>query len=438
MEQLPLKQRFLDRSIFLKILSVIILSAIIVNVVVTIFFNILIFTPVKGINQFVFKCANYILDDLETSFDTEKAQAIAEDFGLDYRHEFEGKVTASSNQIPGFDEIHVQKVIKKSNQYLGFHKGKIYLILKRDFGTYIVIPKFYLDSTSPEIWIIGVMLLLSIIFIGIYHSLKKLLSPVHDLREGVEQVIDGNFDYRLDVKSEDELGKLTSAFNNMAGRVKGLLYSKEQLLLNVSHELRSPLTRMKLALEFLPDDSKKADILNDVQLMESMVSELLESAKLEKESDHLNLEKASLNKIIDEVCNKISQSPTGIVCQRLEDDAYLEVDRSRFKTVIKNLLENALKYSKDSQDPVTMMVSKTDKSVVMEIKDSGEGIPEKDLPFVFEPFYRVDKSRSKETGGYGLGLSICKQIIEAHKGEISICSNLGKGTTVTIEMPIVK
>ncbi len=437
MKQLHIKQRYLDCPIFLKILSVIILSALIVNIVVTIFFNALVFSPVKSVNKFVFKCANYIMDDLEASFSVDKGPSIAEGFGLEYRHEYKGKeVIASTDKIPALSEIRIQKVIDKSNQHLGFHKGKLFLILNRDSGTYILVPKFYLDSMSPEIWIIVVLLLLTIIFFAIYYSIKRLLSPIHELREGVDQLKSGNFDYSLKVTCKDELGNLTTAFNTMTGQVKNLLYSKEQLLLNVSHELRSPLTRMKLSMEFIPDNSRKSDLLNDISLMEAMVTELLETAKLDKEKGALLKQESNLTELITEVCQQLSGITPGVSCAYPPEPIILPVDTTRIRTVLKNILENALKYSVDSSQPVSLSVSKTANVVVMEISDSGEGIPEKDLPYVFEPFYRVDKSRSKETGGYGLGLSMCKQIIEAHQGKIKLTSTLGQGTTVTIKLPL--
>ncbi|MBU2515485.1 HAMP domain-containing histidine kinase [bacterium] len=431
-----IKQKYLDSSIFLKILSVIILSALIVNIVVTIFFNVLIFTPVKSVNQFVFKCANYVMDDLESSMSTEKGSAIAADFGLEYRHEFNGRVTASTNRIPALSEITIQKVIDKSNQFLGFHEGKLFLILKRDSGTYILVPKFYLDSMSPEIWIIIVLLLLSIIFFAIYHSLKKLLSPIHELKEGVDQLKGGNFDYSLKVTSKDELGNLTAAFNKMTRQVKDLLFSKEQLLLNVSHELRSPLTRMKLIMEFIPENTRKTDLLNDISLMEAMVTELLETAKLDNINGDLTRQKTDLIPLITDVYGNLRHISPGINCIYPLEPVMLPMDAAKIRTVLKNILENALKYSIESRQPVSLSVSKSTQVVTMEISDSGEGIPEKDLPHIFEPFYRVDKSRSKETGGYGLGLAICKQIVDAHQGKISIKSIPGQGTTVTIELPL--
>lgn len=430
-----LKKRFLDRSIFLKILSVIILSAVIVNIIVTIFFYTLIFEPMHGINRFVFKCANYIMEDVEDELSPSLADELANRFEIDYRLESGKGLITSNDRIPPLNEIKLQKEIVESNQTLGYHDGKLYLILYREHGTYIVIPKFFFDMKTPEVWILSVLLLLSVIFFAVYYTLKSLLSPIHQLREGVEQVKEGNFDYQLAVGGEDELGSLKAAFNDMSQRIKGLLYSKEQLILNVSHELRSPLTRMKLATEFLPDHSKKESILSDIQLMESMVAELLESAKLEQEGANLQKERVKVTELLEEVCRKFSGITPAVECDYPDPSLEMTVDRVRIQTVLKNLVENAMKYAHRSSEPVKISAKKSNDRIEVEISDSGEGIPEKDLPYIFEPFYRVDKSRSKETGGYGLGLSICKQIVEAHQGTIEIHSEPGRGTRVRFCLP---
>jgi len=115
---------------------------------------------------------------------------------------------------------------------------------------------------------------------------------------------------------------------------------------------------------------------------------------------------------------------------------WVQIDKERIKIVLKNLLENALKYSEKSDAPVLLSLARKDQNAIVEIRDQGIGISEEELPFLFEPFYRVDPSRSKKTGGYGLGLSLCRTIIRSHSGEIKIHSKLGHGTIITIELPI--
>ena len=128
------------------------------------------------------------------------------------------------------------------------------------------------------------------------------------------------------------------------------------------------------------------------------------------------------------------QSP-GIEPMDMPARVDLSVDPELIRTVLKNLLTNALKYSDEQGPAVTIAVTKIDETVMVVIRDWGVGIPEEELPYIFEPFYRVDKSRSKRSGGYGLGLSLCKTIIDAHGGEIDIESSTGKGTIVSLVFP---
>ena len=116
----------------------------------------------------------------------------------------------------------------------------------------------------------------------------------------------------------------------------------------------------------------------------------------------------------------------------VQENVLLKIDLNRIRTVLKNILENAVKYSKPESQPVEIAVDGEEKSVVIRIRDYGSGIPKEELPYLFEPFYRTDKSRSKDTGGYGLGMSLCKKIMEAHGGKIEIHSEVNVGTTVVL------
>jgi len=206
-------------------------------------------------------------------------------------------------------------------------------------------------------------------------------------------------------------------------------------LLDVSHELRTPLTRMKVALEFLPEGKHKLSINEDVNSLDTMLTELLESARLESSFGKLNLVQLNINQVIQNVISGFSHQPVDVKLTGTHEDVFVKVDQMRLEIVIKNLVNNAIKYTKNDL-PIDIELHKTSNEVRITVADHGNGIPESELPFLFEPFYRVDKSRSKKTGGFGLGLSICKQIIEAHNGNIQIQSLLNQGTKVIISIPI--
>ena len=206
-----------------------------------------------------------------------------------------------------------------------------------------------------------------------------------------------------------------------------MISARERLLLDVSHELRSPLTRMKVALEFVPENKSRESLLGDVQEMEQMVTEILETARLKSEHGQLELQTVDLKLLIQEVCSAFEGKIPGILFEKDSKEYLVRIDVEQIQTVLKNILVNALKYSIPGNDPVQVRLSKDVSGCIIEIQDQGQGIPEDELELIFEPFYRVDKSRTKLTGGYGLGLSMCKTIIEAHGGRISVRSRSGEG-----------
>jgi signal transduction histidine kinase len=214
----------------------------------------------------------------------------------------------------------------------------------------------------------------------------------------------------------------------MTARIREMLRSKEQLLLDVSHELRSPLTRAKLGLALIDDNENVRRVNEDLKELEQMITELLEAARLESDFGVLRRELTDLAILAREVSHgrRVSVVTPGAVT--------INVDPDRISTVLRNLVDNALKYSAEGT-PVDLRVMRADNGGRIEVRDHGVGIPPGELAHVFEPFYRVDKSRTRKTGGFGLGLSLCKRIVEAHGGTISISSEPKVGTTVTVFLP---
>jgi signal transduction histidine kinase len=221
----------------------------------------------------------------------------------------------------------------------------------------------------------------------------------------------------------------------MARQLSDLLSSKEQLLLDVSHELRSPLTRLKVQLELLRDAPVRQALCADVSEMEKMVTTILEQAQLHHLPDTLNIGPVDLADLVRTAASDFGAGATKVICGRMAP-VRVEADRGKLKTVLGNLLDNAVKNTHDSGQPVRVTVACVDDQAILSVEDGGIGIPETDLPRVFEPFYRADASRSRKTGGFGLGLTLCKAIVEAHSGRIDIASTEGRGTRVTVILPV--
>ncbi len=216
----------------------------------------------------------------------------------------------------------------------------------------------------------------------------------------------------------------------MSDKINSSIKSKEQLLIDVSHELRSPLTRIKLGLEV---GSSKEKIEEDVLEMERMITGLLENYRADAGFNHIKPEKADAAELLEEtVLEYDDQSRLNFV--KPGKEIYAIIDMDKLQVVFRNLIDNALKYSEGIID---ITISEQKGSVLISFKDTGTGISQEDLKNIFEPFYRADRSRSRTTGGFGLGLSICKKIIDAHKGELIITSKLNEGTEALIKLKSV-
>jgi signal transduction histidine kinase len=223
----------------------------------------------------------------------------------------------------------------------------------------------------------------------------------------------------------------------MSTGLQEMVRSREQLLLDVSHELRSPLTRIKVALEMAPEGTAKESIRDDMAEMEAMISEILETARLDSVNGKLKLDDVDLGVLVAEAVADADIRDPGakLMAPSAMPGPMVKADRARVRKVLGNVLDNAVKFSQGRNTPVEARIEEKPEGIVVRIKDRGVGIPAGELPRLFEPFYRVDRSRSRDTGGYGLGLSLCKRIMEAHGGGIAIVSREGEGTEVSLTFP---
>jgi signal transduction histidine kinase len=273
-----------------------------------------------------------------------------------------------------------------------------------------------------------------LVFLSAHLVLRRALRPLRALGDGVARLGAGDLDVVLENRTRDEFGVLTDAFNRMAGRVKERVLARDQLLLDVSHELRSPLTRLKVALALLPDSAKKAQAEADAAEMEAMVGELLELERL-RDPRALRTTRADLAALLREAARAYEDGPPGVRVSAAPPEIPLDLDVDGVRTVLRNLLGNAVKYSLPDSRPVEVSARCDEEGLVVRVADDGSGIPEADLERLFEPFFRVDRSRSRKTGGYGLGLSICKRIVEAHGGTLTAANNPGRGACFTLRVP---
>ena len=373
---------------------------------------------------------DYIHQDIGNPPDLDKAEQLTNQLPLDIYISGPDINWSSSKESFDPDDIDIHRHYDNGDvkHHLGEFEDREYLVSRypdytiaytiphaRDHGHYRIIP----------------IILLLLILVALYQATRFLFSPIKDIKNGLEQFASGELNHRIQVKRQDELGTLSDSFNAMADDIQNMLEAKRQLLLAISHELRSPLTRTKVALEFIEDKKQREDIKQDLDEMEQLIEELLETERLSTSHKVLNKAEVSLKQLINDV---IKASFEGQTVERHfpVNDIKTNVDAARLKLLVKNLLSNALKYTSDNASPPEIYLQQTGDTITLQIKDHGPGIDEQHIPHLTEPFYRVDPSRQRDTGGYGLGLYLCRVIAEAHGGSLAILSKLGTGTTIIV------
>lgn len=272
----------------------------------------------------------------------------------------------------------------------------------------------------------GLVLLLN------YGLVHRLLEPVRQLREGAERICDGDLGYRVKSKRTDELGELTESVNHMADSLQSMLEAKRQLLLAISHELRTPITRAKLQLEFMEDGVIKDNLGDDINEIDLLISDLIEAERLSNQHAALVAEHVDFAEYIGLVLQQYTHYE-GLSFERPEQDHSVSIDKLRTRLMLTNIVNNAIRHGEGR--PITVSVSFAETEAVLEVEDRGEGISEEHLEHLSEPFYRADSARQRHTGGFGLGLYLCRLIAQAHGGRLEITSTLGVGTHVKVYLP---
>lgn len=282
--------------------------------------------------------------------------------------------------------------------------------------------------------IVPLLLLLTFLIGSGFFAIRYILLPVNSLMKGVEAVAAGNLEYRVSVSGGTEFATLGDSFNRMVERIKETMEAKERLLIDVSHELQSPLARMKLAIELMKEEKSKERLKVNLKDIETMVAEILESARLDSSTGALSIQKTDVFRTITELLYVYETMGLPVFFTTRESELIAMIDPARFIIVLRNLIENALKYADSDNKRVEIRLAAAADKFRIEVIDNGRGIEVKEVNKLFEPFYRIDKSRTRATGGYGLGLSLCKRIVDAHRGDIGIQSD-STGTTVWFELP---
>lgn len=284
-----------------------------------------------------------------------------------------------------------------------------------------------------RLWGLATLAILLLLTALAYKLVRRLLRPLDDIRAGAQRFGQGRFDEPIPVQRRDELGDLAEDVNAMARSIHQMLEAKRALLLAISHELRSPITRARLNTELLPEEgeaaARRAALLRDLQVMADLVTELLESERLGQGHAALHREPADLAELVRDVAQGMH------VTLRLAPDLpAMALDRTRMRLLLRNLIANAAQHGGANEPPVVELRRETDGSVLLLVRDFGPGVEEAALPHLAEPFYRPDAARERATGGVGLGLYLSRLVAQAHGGTLAV-RNAHPGLEVRVTLP---
>lgn len=256
-----------------------------------------------------------------------------------------------------------------------------------------------------------------------YASIRHTLRPLRALAAGAAALGRGDLQYRIHVHHRDEIGDLANRFNKMAQDISAMLDAKRELLLAISHELRSPLTRARLQAELLDERGATHDaLLNELGLMRDLIEDLLERERLDAGHAALKLKDVDPRSLIHELVERRfaeALSQQKLVVSMADDlPSQARLDKTRVQLMLGNLVDNALRHNDIQQGPVTVHAWAYSDQLHWRVRDHGPGVPQESLPQLGQPFFRPESARTRDSGGVGLGLNLCMLVAQAHGGRL--------------------
>lgn len=303
------------------------------------------------------------------------------------------------------------------------------------------------DRLGKSLILIIIPVAVLIIVYAIWHS-RRVSNSIKKLTSSIEHIREGYIDDRIVVNSFVELEEMTEAYNNLISRLQSVEDSRQEFVSNVSHELKTPLTSIKILADSLvmqPDAPPEVyreflgDINAEIDRENRIITDLLELVKLDRKNGELHIATVSINEMLEILMKRlkpIAQAQNVDLIYESYRKVEAEVDEVKMMLAISNLIENAVKYNKEG-GWVKVTLDSDHKYFTINVSDNGIGIPEDSLKFIFDRFYRVDKMRARKTGGTGLGLSITKSVMLMHNGLLKVDSKEGEGTTFTAKVPLL-
>ena len=295
-------------------------------------------------------------------------------------------------------------------------------------------------------FVIAVPLALALAAGGGVFLARRALKPVDKIAQTAQEIGEGDLSRRINVNTKDELGRLATTLNDMIGRLDKAFQRQKQFTSDASHDLRTPLAVIEaestLALQKerpSSDYQQSLEIISqEARQMSSLIDQLLALARADAGKEHWSFTEVDLGKLITDLSSDVE-----VLCQEKRltfraggtSDLVVKGDEAGLRQLLMNLLDNAIRYT-PAPGTVSLSLRREGQMAVIAISDTGIGIPSEDMPFIFDRFYRVGKSRSHAEGGSGLGLAICRRIAEAHGGKIEVESQVGAGSTFSVWLPL--
>lgn len=391
---------------------------------------------------------HYVKEDIGSPPRIERAVAITESVPVDIRILGPDIDWASDNDFPRLAELEFGPSPKFSDdagawvdelQDLEFAvqgRHRFLKIQQDEFEIVVSTPRIADVSSGPDVITIIVGLGLLYLAMG-YLAVRWLFKPIGAIRGGAAHIGNGNLAHRIRNIRKDQLGDLANDINRLAGDVEHMLDAKRALLLGISHELRTPMSRMRIALEFLDSADDRESLRAEIIEMEKIVVSLLEAERLATRHEALSRSMIDADVLLDRLVEDFfSRDKDRLRITNKAREVRAFVDEARISLMLKNLISNALRYSTDEDGRVEVSLDNTDTEIIWTVKDYGPGMSADQARYIGEPFYRGDPSRNRVTGGTGLGLYLAQLVAEAHGGSLTLLNPDQTGACFECRIPL--
>jgi len=390
-----------------------------------------------------------VREDIGVPPDIDRAVAITEKVPVDIRILGPDIDWASDPAFPGLEQLTFASSPAFSDEpdawadelrgvdFASLDNHNFLRIRQGGYDIVVSTPRISDASAGPALVPLILALGLSLLLLA-YAAVNWLFRPIRAIRAGTEHIGRGNFHYRISNIRSDQLGDLATDINRLAGDVESMLDAKRALLLGISHELRTPPSRMRLELEFFDEGKNVESLRAEIVEMEKIVASLLEAERLNTRHAPLTRTRVVIGELVRELLDDFFNRDLERISVNLPDEPITaNLDEARITLLLKNLIGNALRYTKPEDGMVELAVSATDDELIMNVTDHGPGLPEDQVARLGEPFYRSDASRARESGGTGLGLYLATLVANAHGGSLCLLDTDDHGASFEVRVPLI-